>query len=126
MGDALCVSDLMQNVHRMPSTHSSAVAFMATYIMMAAARLHLPPSLEWLTEEQERMLRSVGPLLAIGWAGLVTGSRLHLGRHTLPQILAGITFGGLFAVGCFMAYICGLDEVVAGVGEALVVYGNFS
>lgn len=85
----------------MPSTHGSVVAYMAAYIVLAAARLPLPPALRWLSEEEERSVRQIGPVVAVGWASLVTASRLYLGHHTLPQVLGGIVFGVLFGLGCF-------------------------
>lgn len=95
---------------RMPSTHSSAVAFMATYIILACARLPLPASLSWLSTEEESLARRIGPAVAVGWASLVTASRLYLGHHTVPQVLAGIGFGVLFGLGCFSLWtVYGLD-----------------
>lgn len=93
---------------------------MAVYIVLAAARLPLPAPLEWLTGEQELTLRRLGPVLAVIWAVIVAGSRVHLGVHTLPQILAGFVFGGLFAICGFMAYIYGLDKVGMQLEEAWV------
>lgn len=77
---------------------------MATYILIAAARLPLPASLGWLSEGQESVLRIGGPLLAVVWAGVVTSSRLSLGHHTVAQVLGGIAFGTSFAVGAFTAW----------------------
>ena len=104
----------------MPSTHASAVAYMATYIVMATIHLHLPASLGWLTKAQERRIRIAGSGIAIMWAVLVTGSRLYLGRHTLRQILAGVAFGVVFAIASFMAYVDGLDKAFARLEHALV------
>lgn len=95
---------------RMPSTHSSAVAFMATYIILACSRLPLPASLSWLSADEEGLVRQIGPVAAVGWAGLVTASRLYLGHHTVPQVAAGIGFGVMFGLGCFSLWtVYGLD-----------------
>lgn len=107
-------------MYRMPSTHASAVAYMATYIVMATIRLHLPASLGWMTEVQERSMRIAGSGIAVMWAVLVTGSRLYLGWHTLHQILAGVAFGVVFAIASFMAYVDGLDKAFARLADALV------
>lgn len=100
----------------MPSTHSSAVAFMATYILLASAGLPLPRALGSISDKQEQILRVGGPALAAIWAVVVTASRVSLGHHTLPQILGGIAFGSTFAVGCYYAYVNGLDGPVGVVG----------
>ncbi|KAF8323107.1 hypothetical protein DL93DRAFT_624934 [Clavulina sp. PMI_390] len=91
----------------MPSTHGSAVSFMATYIVLAASQLPLPRSLDWLTSTEEWWLRCLGPLIALVWAFTVTGSRLWLGHHDFLQVLAGIGFGTCFGVGSFMLWTVG-------------------
>lgn len=107
----------------MPSTHGSVVAYMATYIVLAAARLPLPTSLSWLSQEDERSVRQIGPAVAVGWATLVTASRLYLGHHTLPQVLGGVVFGVLFGMGCFTLWTaCGLDAYGAMLEQEAVAW----
>lgn len=98
---------------RMPSTHSSAVVCMAVYIMLAAARLPLHSSLAdvFNSARAEYNLRILGPLMAHIWAVLILMSRVWLGHHTAPQVVAGAVFGGLFGLISFGAYVGGLDRI---------------
>ncbi|KAJ3241243.1 hypothetical protein HDU78_001959 [Chytriomyces hyalinus] len=72
----------------MPSSHSTAIAFMASYAIL------------W-TLYDSRM--SVGVTLALlsfvlGGFGLVAGSRVGLGHHTLEQVVVGSVVGATVAL----------------------------
>ncbi len=97
----------------MPSTHSSAVVCMAVYIMLAADRLPFHSSLAnvFTSAWAESILRILGPVMADIWAVLILMSRVWLGHHTIPQVVVGAVFGGLFGLMSFGAYTSGLDRI---------------
>lgn len=108
-------------LQRMPSTHSSAMIFMATYITLAAMRLPLHRSLASLAANQpsyEVTLRTIAPPVGAVWAGLVAVSRIWLGHHTKEQVLAGCLVGFLFAWAWFQSYVLGMNVI----GERLEAY----
>lgn len=108
----------------MPSTHSSVVAFMTTYIVLVCVgRVPLPRTLQdegSFSTEDDANIRRVGTVLSVGWAGLVMGSRVYLGHHTIAQVVGGVCFGSVFAAGCFWVYYGGGGvDVIGGMGEEL-------
>ena len=90
----------------MPSTHSAAITFYATYICLAAKFLPIHPSLP-----PSPLTRSIPVVLAIPWATSVIYSRIRLGHHTWPQVGVGCAFGAIFAGLWFRLWTSGLDKV---------------
>ena len=88
----------------MPSTHSSVAAFQATFSILACLYLPIHPSIP--IDESRRYLPI---LLIIPWAVSVMVSRVRLGYHTWPQVIAGFSWGIPFACVCFKAWGSGLD-----------------
>lgn len=72
----------------MPSTHA----------MVGAG---LPVSLLILTHERYEYPFHLGLFICIIWCGLVCGSRLYLGMHTVLDVLAGLSFVFGLMVVCF-------------------------
>ncbi|KAF9227917.1 hypothetical protein BS17DRAFT_800085 [Gyrodon lividus] len=73
----------------MPSTHASACTFFAAYIPLASLYLPLHPSLD--------PLAVYAPMGIVPWASMIVLSRVWLGHHTWPQVVAGTAFGIGFA-----------------------------
>ncbi|KAF8921319.1 PAP2-domain-containing protein [Mucidula mucida] len=90
----------------MPSTHSATITYFAVYSTLACAYLPLHPSLPsgWL-------MRTIPPLVIVPLALLIALSRLWLGHHTIPQVLAGCSYGILFSCTLFALWTHGLSEV---------------
>lgn len=98
----------------MPSTHSAAMTFMATYITLAAMQLPLHRSIAtFITNHpsHEATLRTIGPSVGVVWAALVALSRIWLGHHTPGQVFAGCFVGVCFAFAWFQSYVLGLNAV---------------
>jgi len=81
----------------MPSTHSAAITYFATYIPLASLYLPVHPTLP-------PKIRVLAPLLTVPWAILVVASRVWLGYHSWPQVIAGTLYGASFACGWFSLY----------------------
>ena len=78
---------------RMPSTHSASMAYFATYIALACARLPIHPSLS----SSPALSRWLPPLIILPTATTIAASRIWLGHHTLPQVVVGLCYGMIFA-----------------------------
>ncbi|KIL69735.1 hypothetical protein M378DRAFT_69116, partial [Amanita muscaria Koide BX008] len=89
----------------MPSTHSTAMSFFATFIVLACIRLPIHPSLPSST-----MMRILPPVIAVPSAALVVMSRVWLGHHTRRQVVAGASYGVAFASVWFTLWTSGLNE----------------
>ncbi|KZO90211.1 PAP2-domain-containing protein [Calocera viscosa TUFC12733] len=75
----------------MPSTHTSAIAFQSLYILLTCLSSSSPGLPRWA--------RISLPAAYGAYAAGVAGSRIWMGHHTLPQVLAGAGFGAVFACG---------------------------
>jgi dolichyldiphosphatase len=96
----------------MPSTHSAAISFLATYIILASLYLPLHPS---FSSENVRL----SPLITTPWAIAVVMSRVWLGHHTWPQVFAGASYGLILASVLFGLWRGGLSEYA----ERVAVFG---
>lgn len=106
---------LKKKSYGMPSTHSAAITFYATYISLAAKLLPIHPTLP-----ASSLTRTLPVALAIPWASSVIYSRIRLGHHTWPQVSVGCACGVAFAGLWFRLWVSGLDEV----GHDLEVWTN--
>lgn len=73
---------------RMPSTHSAAISYLATYILLASMFLPVHPSFP-----SNINVSLLAPCVALPWAVAVVSSRVWLGHHTVPQVIAGASYG---------------------------------
>ncbi|KAF9532964.1 hypothetical protein CPB83DRAFT_589943 [Crepidotus variabilis] len=78
----------LKKTYGMPSTHSAAISYLATYIVLASMFLPVHPSFP-----PSINIRLLAPVVALPWAVAVVMSRLWLGHHTVPQVLAGASYG---------------------------------
>ena len=74
----------------MPSGHAAGSAFLAVLIIYLSRRLHLP------------VFYSVAGLVLL-LSVLISASRIYYQVHTLPQVLAGVLLGIVFA--CIYIYV---------------------
>ena len=88
----------------MPSTHSAVITYYAAYTILACGYLPLLPSLP-----EGEMSRIIPVLVAIPWTLTVAISRIWLGHHTWPQVVAGCTYGALFAPLWFSLWTHGVN-----------------
>lgn len=81
----------------MPSTHSAAVSFFVTYIVLASLYLPFHPSIRKPESELDAAVplsvRLIPPLLAIPIASTMALSRVWLGVHTAAQVAVGWAIG---------------------------------
>ncbi|PFH54369.1 hypothetical protein AMATHDRAFT_135772, partial [Amanita thiersii Skay4041] len=89
----------------MPSTHSAAMSYYATFIVLASWHLPLHRSLP-----TGPLMRIVPPVIAVPWATVVIMSRVWLGHHTWPQVIAGASYGVLFGSVWFTLWTNGLNQ----------------
>jgi dolichyldiphosphatase len=95
----------MSSFLSMPSTHSATITYYAIYVPLACAYLPLHKSLP--NETTSRIL----PLfVVIPWACLISVSRVWLGHHTWPQVIAGCSCGVAFAAFWFALWTNGFNE----------------
>ncbi|KAK0503245.1 hypothetical protein EDD18DRAFT_1137057 [Armillaria luteobubalina] len=89
----------------MPSTHSATITFFAEYTSLACAYLPVHPSLpsSWIT-------RILPPIIVLPWAAMIVMSRIWLGHHTLPQVVAGCSYGIIFSYTWYLMWVSGLNE----------------
>ncbi|KAH8921024.1 hypothetical protein BT69DRAFT_1264915 [Atractiella rhizophila] len=142
-----------KKTYGMPSTHSSSVAFFATYITLTCLYFHLHPRLvrlipiESLTRlrllkfspdapiaasEINRTLIGVDVLsrtcIAVFTAGAgaaICWSRIYLGHHTPPQVVAGASLGSVIGVLWFVlwnTYAIKYDTPLQRLGENVVLF----
>ena len=88
----------------MPSTHSAVAAFQATFSILACLYLPIHPTIP-INEDQ----RYLPIFLIIPWAVSVMVSRVRLGYHTWPQVIAGFSWGIPFAAAAYKAWTGGLN-----------------
>ncbi|KAG8925517.1 hypothetical protein FRC02_009616 [Tulasnella sp. 418] len=89
----------------MPSTHSAAISFYATYITVASLCL---PSRGPFTS----IPKTLPPIIFIPWASSVACSRIWLGYHTGAQVIAGVSVGVVTALVWFKLWTSGADVIV--------------
>ncbi|KAF9052620.1 phosphatidic acid phosphatase type 2/haloperoxidase [Panaeolus papilionaceus] len=93
----------LKKSYGMPSTHSAAISYFATYIMLSSTLLPMHPSFG-------AMPRWLPPLITLPWAVTIMMSRVWLGHHTWPQVFAGVSFGTVFAIISFAGWVNGLNS----------------
>jgi len=89
----------------MPSTHSAAITYYATYVPLACIYLPIHASLP-----QSSLIRVMPPLVIVPCASLIAVSRIWLGHHTWPQVAVGCSYGIAFACVWFIPWTYGLSE----------------
>jgi len=89
----------------MPSTHSATVSHYATYIFLGCLYLPIHPTLP-----SGLSVRILPPLIAFLGAVTIVMSRVWLGHHTMPQVVAGISYGVAFASVWFALWTRGLNS----------------
>ena len=94
--------DILTRSCSMPSTHSASITFLATYILLAS--LHLP--VHPLFPANIRLV----PFIVVPYASGVVWSRVWLGHHSWPQVLAGGSYGIVFATVWFEIWRSGLND----------------
>lgn len=85
----------------MPSTHSASITFLATYLILACLYLPVHP----LFPRHVRL----APVVVVPYASAVMISRVSLGHHSWPQVLAGASYGIIFAIVWFWFWKSGLE-----------------
>ncbi len=103
----------MRDTSSMPSTHSAAISFLATYIILASLYLPLHPSFPSSVNVR------LSPMITTPWAIAVVMSRVWLGHHTWPQVIAGASYGLILASVLFGLWRSGLNEYA----ERVAVFG---
>ncbi|EJD52106.1 hypothetical protein AURDEDRAFT_55881, partial [Auricularia subglabra TFB-10046 SS5] len=83
----------------MPSTHSAAIWFFASYAVLANAQLPTHPAFP-----QAPAFRTLSTYGLVLWASVVAGSRLWLGHHTVAQVAVGSAYGMGCAYGWFVMW----------------------
>ncbi|KIP10116.1 hypothetical protein PHLGIDRAFT_273399 [Phlebiopsis gigantea 11061_1 CR5-6] len=86
----------------MPSTHASVITYYAAYTLLACAYLPLHqqvPRTPWI--------RIIVPSIVVPWATAIAVSRIWLGHHTIPQVLAGTVHGIFFTYIWFSIWVRG-------------------
>lgn len=99
----------------MPSTHSAVATFQATFTILACLYLPIHSSIP-LGDSQ----RYFPILFIVPWAVSVMVSRVRLGYHTWPQVLAGVSWGFPCALVAYKTWVGGLNEYGRAVEEFLV------
>jgi len=89
----------------MPSTHSAAVSYCAVYIFLGCLYLPIHPTLP-----SGLYTRILPPLISFPCVITVFMSRMWLGHHTMPQVVAGISYGVTFASMWFALWTRGLNS----------------
>ncbi|KAJ7097942.1 hypothetical protein B0H15DRAFT_879140 [Mycena belliarum] len=92
-----------KKTYGMPSTHSSSVAYYATFVPLACIYLPMHSSLPPIA-------RVLVPVIVVPWAALIALSRVWLGHHTWPQVAVGCAYGIIFAGVWFLLWARGLSE----------------
>ncbi|KAI0649910.1 phosphatidic acid phosphatase type 2/haloperoxidase, partial [Trametes meyenii] len=95
-----------KKTYGMPSTHSAVITFFAAYITLACMRLPIHPSLP----ASPALSRALPPLVVIPLASTIAVSRIWLGHHTWPQVVAGCAYGLLCAPVWFWLWTSGWNE----------------
>ena len=98
----------------MPSTHSATITFFATYIALACLYLPIHPSLP-----SSPTTRVLPVLISIPWAATIVVSRIWLGHHTVPQVIAGCACGLIMAPLWFTLWTHGVNDYGRAVEHAL-------
>ena len=89
----------------MPSTHSAVITYYAAYTALAAAYLPLHSLVS-----NSPWTRIAVPSIVVPWATAIAVSRIWLGHHTIPQVLAGCAHGLLFTYMWFSIWVRGVNE----------------
>ncbi|KIY50869.1 PAP2-domain-containing protein, partial [Fistulina hepatica ATCC 64428] len=105
----------------MPSTHSGAICYFATYIPLACMYLPIHPTLP----QNYIIVRVIPPFVIILYAFAVACSRVWLGKHTWPQVIVGCSYGIVFALLWYSAWVHGLEGRVNDVLHSLQEHPYF-
>ncbi|KAF8798011.1 hypothetical protein BYT27DRAFT_7203706 [Phlegmacium glaucopus] len=89
----------------MPSTHSATISYYAAYIFLGCLYLPVHPTLP-----SGLAIRILPPLIILPCAISVIMSRVWLGHHTMPQVVAGISYGVAYASVWFVLWTRGLNS----------------
>ncbi|KZT74977.1 PAP2-domain-containing protein [Daedalea quercina L-15889] len=98
----------------MPSTHSATITFFATYIILSCLYLPIHPTLP-----SSPLTRVLPIVISIPWAATIVVSRIWLGHHTLPQVIAGCACGLVLAPLWFRLWTHGANEYGRAIEHAL-------
>jgi dolichyldiphosphatase len=101
---------------RMPSTHSAAIAFYATYITFACFALPKHHSLLSIP------LLRLAPLITTPWAATIIASRVWLGHHTWEQVAAGCAYGFCWSIIWFNLWTNGFDKIGSMIEQVVESY----
>jgi dolichyldiphosphatase len=104
----------------MPSTHSAAIVFFASYIVFACWSLPMHHTLLSIP-----VLR-LAPLITTPWALNILASRVWLGHHTWAQVAAGAAYGFAWAVLWLVIWQDGVNEYGAMIENQLAPYLRWS
>lgn len=88
----------------MPSTHSAAIAFYASYITFACWGLPVHHSLIGVPYIR------LAPLITTPWALIILASRVWLGHHTWAQVAGGAAYGFGWSILWFCLWQDNLSE----------------
>lgn len=89
----------------MPSTHAATISYYAAYILLGCLYLPIHPTLP-----SGLYTRILPPLITIPFATTIVMSRVWLGHHTMPQVVAGASYGVAFAFVWFALWTRGLNS----------------
>ncbi|KAF9246512.1 hypothetical protein BU15DRAFT_85270 [Melanogaster broomeanus] len=106
-----------KTTYGMPSTHASGCTFYAASVPLASLYLPLHTSLN--------PLAVYAPILIVPWASMIVLSRVWLGHHTWPQVVAGTAFGIWFASLWFKLWVTDVGGVRTLGGEVEDLVGSF-
>ncbi|EKM61360.1 uncharacterized protein PHACADRAFT_82915 [Phanerochaete carnosa HHB-10118-sp] len=98
-------SDHRKKSYGMPSTHSAVITYYAAYTVLASAYLPIHP-----TVPETPWTRIVIPFVVVPWATTIALSRIWLGHHTVPQVLAGCVHGVLFTYMWYSIWLRGAND----------------
>ena len=94
-----------KSLARMPSTHSAVITYYAAYTALASAYLPIHPMIP-----DTPWTRIIVPSIVVPWAAAIAISRIWLGHHTIPQVLAGSVHGILFTYMWYSIWLRGANS----------------
>ncbi|KAH9937336.1 PAP2-domain-containing protein [Fomitopsis serialis] len=98
----------------MPSTHSATITFFAAYIALACLYLPIHPTLP-----SSPFTRVLPIIISIPWAVTIVVSRIWLGHHNVPQVIAGCACGLVLAPLWFNLWTHGANDYSRALEHAL-------
>ncbi|GJE85869.1 PAP2-domain-containing protein [Phanerochaete sordida] len=97
--------DRQKNSYGMPSTHAAVITYYAAYTLWASTYLPIHP-----TVPDSPWTRIVVPGVVVPWATAIAVSRIWLGHHTVPQVLAGVAHGVMFTYMWYSIWLRGAND----------------